>query len=96
MLFCWNCKTELQDDDVRLLQRRDGCPKCAMDLHSCVNCRFWDHNAEMCREGIGDFVRDRKAANFCSQFAFDKDREMPRYDKAAEAKARLEALFKKS
>lgn len=96
MLFCYNCKKELSDDDVRLLQRRDPCPQCSMDLHSCVNCRFWDDGPGICREGFGDFIRDRQAANFCSQFQFDKDREQPKFDKAAEAKARLEALFKKS
>lgn len=95
MLYCASCKKELSEDDIRLLQRRDTCHHCGMDLHSCVNCRFWDTKAELCREGLGDFVRDRQKANFCSQFAFDQNRELPDFDKAAEAKARLEALFKK-
>lgn len=96
MSFCWNCKKELSEDDVRLLQRRDTCNHCGLDLRSCMNCRFWDTKANMCREGMGDFIRDREKANFCSQFTFDVDRETPDFDKAAEAKARLEALFKKS
>ena len=66
MLFCASCKKELQDDDVRLLQRRDTCHHCGMDLHTCINCRFWDANASLCREGLGDFIRDREKANFCS------------------------------
>ncbi|MEM1009173.1 MAG: hypothetical protein AAGJ35_09220 [Myxococcota bacterium] len=49
----------------------------------------------MCREGIGDFIRDREKANFCAQFEFLKDRTFPELDKTAEAKARLDALFKK-
>ena len=95
MLYCFHCKKEQNEDDIRLLQRRDTCLFCGMDLHSCVNCRFWDGNASLCREGLGDFIRDREKANFCSQFVFDKDRVLPDFDKAAEAKARLEALFKK-
>lgn len=95
MYFCWKCKKELDEDDVRLLQRRDTCNHCGLDLRCCMNCRFWDTRAELCREGLGDFIRDREKANFCSQFAFDKDREKPDFDAAAEAKARLEALFKK-
>jgi len=96
MSYCWNCKKELDEDDIRLLQRRDTCRYCHSDLRSCYNCRFWDHGASMCREGLGDFIRERDKANFCSQFAFDKDRGKPGFDKAAEAKARLEALFKKN
>jgi hypothetical protein len=66
-----------------------------MDFHACKNCRFWDTKAMICREGIGDFIRDREAANFCSQFFFDRDRELPDFDKVAEAKSRLDALFRK-
>lgn len=95
MLFCWNCKTEFTEDDVRLLQRRDTCRHCGSDMHSCLNCRFWDTHANLCREGIGDYIRDREKSNFCSQFFFDRDRQLPDFDKAAAAKARLAALFKK-
>lgn len=95
MLFCYHCKKELDEEDIRLLQRRDVCPHCRADLRSCLNCRFWDARAELCREGNTDFVREREKANFCSQFSFDKERPKPEFDKAAEAKARLAALFKK-
>lgn len=95
MIYCWHCKKELDEEDVRLLQRRDDCHHCGMDLRSCHNCRFWDARAELCREGLGDFIRDREKANFCSQFTFDQNREQPDFDKVAEAKNRLESLFKK-
>jgi hypothetical protein len=80
--------------EVQFMQRRDTCRHCGSDMRSCMNCRFWDNNARMCREGHGDFIRERDKANFCSQFQFDKKREQDGEDKAAEAKARLENLFK--
>jgi hypothetical protein len=95
MYLCYKCKKELPEDEIRFLQRRDTCMHCGAELRCCHNCRFWDENASLCREGVGDFIRDREKANFCSQFSFNKDRQAPEIDKIAEAKARLDALFKK-
>ena len=94
MFYCWSCKKELEEEDIRLLQRVDSCNHCKVDLRVCLNCRFWDPRAGMCREGIRDFVRDREKANFCGQFFF-ADRQPPELDAAEEAKARLQSLFKK-
>ena len=95
MYLCYKCKKELPEDEIRFLQRRDTCMHCGAEMRCCLNCRFWDENASLCREGVGDFIRDREKANFCSQFSFNKDRQAPEIDKIAEAKARLDALFKK-
>jgi hypothetical protein len=50
--------------------RRDACPRCGEDLHSCRNCRFHDRQAsDECREPQAERVADKARANFCDYFS---------------------------
>jgi hypothetical protein len=75
------------------------CQRCGEFLHSCVNCDFHDpslHN--QCRETQADQVRDRVSRNLCEWFRL-ADRAPGggggKTDRAAEARAKLKALFGK-
>lgn len=74
--------------------RLDRCDNCDADLHCCNNCRFYDEGADRCREDIKSFVRYRDKANFCAAFTY-RDTENTRAEEMQDARARLDALFKK-
>lgn len=88
---CYKCLEDLVFE-VKI-GRRDTCPNCGANLHSCRNCRFWNpsvHN--QCTEVKAEFIRDREDGNFCGFFQFRVVGE----DVSAEAnaaKSKLEALF---
>ncbi|MDZ7269259.1 MAG: hypothetical protein ONB48_17065 [candidate division KSB1 bacterium] len=91
---CYSCGTEI------LLEgkpgRRDTCPKCAAYLHCCRNCRFYDVNAHhQCREPQAEWVQDKEMGNFCDYFEAAAVSLPPRIDRAAEARKKLDQLFKK-
>lgn len=74
---------------------RDECPHCHRDLHACLQCQFYDEFAHHeCREPQAEYVSDKEKANFCDYFVFGSAKSV-RGDKTAEAKAKLEDLFKK-
>lgn len=83
------------DDPV---PREATCEKCGADLRCCRNCRHWDprYNNE-CRETEAELVTDKTRRNFCEFFSWTAVpfAGAPVKDKAAEARAKLEALFKK-
>lgn len=88
---CYHCHAELVFE-VKI-GRRDVCPNCGVYLHCCYNCKFWNpdvHN--QCTENQGEFIRDRAEGNFCLYFTFRTIAEEGR-DEAAEARARIEAMF---
>ena len=75
------------------VQRRDTCEACMADLHCCLNCRFWDAAADLCRENVMSYEKYREQSNFCAAFEFklsgpDLDTEVQ------DAKAKLSELFK--
>ncbi len=85
--------------DVPLpIGRRDICPSCKADLHTCRCCTHYERGAHNdCREPQADRVVDKEASNFCDYFQLT-----PKAGSAAagpsskdKAKAALEALFKK-
>jgi len=77
------------------LGRRDTCPGCGADLRCCLNCAFYDtHYANACREPNVDPVLDKAAGNFCEFFTVG-EQPPPQPRVAVDARARLEALFKK-
>lgn len=92
-LTCWSCKTALALRDKP--GRGDVCPHCRNDLRVCKNCTFYDAKAyNECREPAADRVVDKERANFCDFFSpFGGQRDMDA--KADDARAKLEALFKK-
>lgn len=94
MTVCYRCRYELVLKER--VGRRDTCPGCGADLHCCLNCAFYDPGyANACREPDAEPVFDKGRSNFCEYFTFRDDRERPRPSAAADARARLEALFHK-
>jgi hypothetical protein len=75
--------------------RKDECPHCHKDMHSCKNCHYYEPGAHNeCSETISEYVPDKDKANFCGMFrAFEGERTAP-VDMNA-AKAKLQALFNK-
>jgi hypothetical protein len=75
--------------------RNDECPHCRMDMRSCKNCQYYDpsyHNE--CREHISEYIPDKERATLCGMYMpFQGVRE--KGEDVNEAKAKLEALFKK-
>ncbi len=76
--------------------RRDTCPGCGSDLHACVRCSFFaPGHYNNCREPQADRVLDPDKANFCDYFRPAQPGDAAGKDPRAEAKARLDALFRK-
>ena len=74
------------------------CEKCCADLRCCRNCRHYDpryHNE--CRETEAELVVDKQRRNFCEYFYYSAEpfAGARGTDRAAAAKAKLEALFRK-
>lgn len=91
---CYSCQTEIPL--AAKPGRRDTCAACGAYLHCCRNCRFYDVNAHhQCREPQADFVPDKEMGNFCDYFEAQAVAPASGADRAAEARKKLEALFKK-
>ncbi|MCS6924680.1 MAG: hypothetical protein NZ578_02140 [Candidatus Binatia bacterium] len=94
MMSCARCHGELVLRER--VGRRDTCPHCGADLHCCLNCALYDPRAaNACREPDAEPVADKERSNFCEYFTFRDEREQSHPSAAADARARLEALFKK-
>jgi hypothetical protein len=91
-----NCVFCGKDVDINeKVGRRDTCIHCGMDLKCCKQCDFYDpHAYNECREVMADRVVDKERANFCDYFVF-KGVAGKKINKTSDAKAALEALFKK-
>jgi hypothetical protein len=89
---CYFCGSDIEFPDK--IFSKDTCPKCKRDLHACVQCKFYDPQAQnQCREPMADFVRDREKRNSCTYFVFAG--KTPAADDLTAAKQKLDELFKK-
>ncbi len=71
MSRCASCKKEVTVEGK--VGRRDTCPHCGSDLHSCLNCGFYDEGAyNQCRETEAERVTDKEKSNFCDFFRLKK------------------------
>jgi hypothetical protein len=94
MKSCHVCKKAL--DLGREIGRRDECPYCHADLHSCLNCRFFDRSApKQCQEPQAELVREKAKANFCGFFVFAATDGSPASGEPEKARTALEDLFRK-
>jgi len=77
------------------IYRRDTCPYCHSDLHSCINCEFYDVKGyHQCRESSAEYIQEKEKANVCDYFR--PLREKKSFIKKSEmARQKLEELFKK-
>ena len=91
---CQACGSPVGHDDA--IGRRDACDPCGAELHACVQCRFYDLSASnQCREPQAERVGDKVRSNFCDLFQLSSAEVVAKSDPAAEARAKLEALFKR-
>jgi len=89
---CYFCGSEVELTDK--VFQKDACPRCKKDLHSCVQCRFYDPKAHhQCREPMADFVRDKEKRNSCTYFEFSGRTKA--FADAQDARQKLEDLFNK-
>ena len=95
MVFCYSCGKVIEGREI--IGRQDVCPHCRNDLHCCLNCRLYDEYAHnKCREPSAEWVSDREKNNFCEFFVFQESgTAVSKIRKREEARAQLEALFKK-
>ena len=93
MKVCYRCGFTVALDRVGA---RDTCERCHAYLHCCRNCEFYEVGAHNdCREPSSEPVVDKEAGNFCDYFRFGPARGAPA-PKAADARAKLDSLFRKS
>lgn len=75
--------------------RRDTCPHCGEELHSCRNCRHFDPTvAKECKEPFADVPGDKDSANFCELFQIGEGGLHAKENKDQLLSA-AEALFRK-
>jgi hypothetical protein len=90
---CWSCKKS--SEMITKVYRSHTCEHCGMARLSCRNCKFYDRYASNeCTEPMAEYVHNKERANFCDYFVYGgaDDGQASKQD---EAKAKLEALFKK-
>ena len=94
IIRCFRCGASLAHLSLPL-SRRDECPECAVHLHVCRMCGFFDPDVpKKCREDDAEEVLDKEKSNFCEWFEPNADAFDPaRAGQAAQAKSELAALF---
>ena len=96
-LVCQTCGAPVPLEEP--IPRDAECASCGTDLRCCRNCRHWDvHYNNQCRETEAEPVADKTRRNFCEFFYFSRATPAAGarpVDRQAEARAKLEALFKK-
>lgn len=92
---CFSCGAPIELASGARVGFRDECDRCGSDLHACRNCAHHDPTAyNACRESSAERVSDPERANRCDYF---QPGEGPRGDDPKpDARAALDALFKKS
>ncbi|MCA1961943.1 MAG: hypothetical protein LDL33_14255 [Desulfomonile sp.] len=93
--YCHHCGDALEF--VEKVFRDDTCPQCGSDVKCCLNCVEYDESSpNSCREPQAEKVSMKDRRNFCEFFTL-RETKIARAttDKAAEARKKLEALFKK-
>ncbi len=93
-LQCWKCGDSVVELPLPL-GRREECPSCRADLHTCRQCEFYAPSApQSCREPVADEVREKEKANFCGYFTLKSDAYSPADNTdAVRARVQLDALF---
>lgn len=94
-MHCPFCQKDIPDNDKFTF--RETCPKCLHDLHVCVVCKHYDRGTyNDCRESQAERVVDKERFNHCEYFIFANPGSVgQKLDPQAEAKRKLEELFKK-
>jgi hypothetical protein len=94
---CFACGAAVELAAGERVGFRDTCSACDADLHVCLNCVHYDSGAyNQCREPNAEWVSDRERANRCDYFALGDSGDGPAHAEPQDARAVLDALFKKS
>lgn len=94
MIGCAHCGKPLEIVGNQV-GRRDTCPHCGEELHSCRNCRHFDPTvAKECKEPFADVPGDKDSANFCELFQIGEGGLHAKENKEQLLSA-AEALFRK-
>jgi hypothetical protein len=65
---CWKCNKAIAEGMVKI-GFRAVCNHCGVDLHVCVNCRYYaPGKPNDCAVPGTEYIRDREAYNFCEEF----------------------------
>jgi hypothetical protein len=81
---CSNCGAVLQSD----FDSNAPCPRCAFELHSCKQCRYFDTSAQFeCTQPITERIAKKDARNECTFYAFRTTVEKDTAPTAAAASA---------
>ena len=94
--FCAACNAALELDSPSSIGRRDCCPYCGADLHSCRNCQHYSVSAyNECIETQADRVLEKERSNFCEYFRFadNKEARNAQTKSSQEAFKKLDKLF---
>jgi len=93
--FCHHCGEALEFAEK--VFRNDTCRSCGSDVYCCLNCSEYDESAsDQCRETQAELVSVKDRRNFCDYFSLREGRaSAPGARKAADARQKLEDLFKK-
>ncbi|MDA8408420.1 MAG: hypothetical protein M0T73_16385 [Deltaproteobacteria bacterium] len=93
--FCHHCGESLEFAEK--VFRNDTCPGCGSDVYCCLNCAEYDETvSNQCVEPQSEKVSVKDRRNFCDYFDLSAKKSLgSARDKAAEAKRKLEALFRK-
>jgi hypothetical protein len=90
---CFHCGNKVQISSE--FGRREECPSCNNDVHSCKNCEFYDESSyNECKETQAEVVKEKERANYCDYFHLstsDKHKTVVKDNVLSAA----EALFKK-
>jgi hypothetical protein len=90
---CFHCGKEIAFKER--VGFRDCCAACDRPVHACLNCAFYDPGYNnQCRETQAERVVEKDRANFCEFFAPGKS-GAKKIDAGSDARARLDAMFKK-
>ncbi len=74
--------------------RQEQCPKCHSDVHSCLNCQYFDKNSHHeCRESQAEWVHEKDKSNFCGYFTVLNSAKTALSNEASEAMSKLNQLF---
>ncbi|MDP2270785.1 MAG: hypothetical protein Q8N23_21865 [Archangium sp.] len=76
--------------------RRETCPACGSELHSCIHCRHYDETvAKECKEPFAEVPDDKESANFCDFFQLGDGANRQSGPGKDALLSAAEALFKK-
>ena len=93
--ICQSCKKEIHIP--KPVGFSATCPYCLEYLHSCLHCRFYDHQKMICTAQVAERPKDPQSKNFCEEFQFQTpalNTKEPTASSQKEAKQKLENLFK--